>query len=204
MTQISSSAAVTGGSYVSNSEEALDKDLENARSVRDKLGAVSEQWRICSTLIQASSKSAQQALASWSFCMAVKNPGEKISLCLDCRQCLHSAVMALAEAQNALPQVDIPSISTRQLTEMNHMNQYLISDMCSPGRSKQVKAILDNFHRNTISALEWVHETYEKTFQGNIQDAENQVQNIAKSIRRERLKFIATTLGRTRVMTPPV
>lgn len=195
---------MTGGSYVSSSEETLDKELENARTVRDKLGAVSEQWRICSTLIQAASKSAQQALASWSFCMAVKTPSEKISLCLDCRQSLHSAVMALAEAQNALPQVDIPSISTRQLTEMNHVNQYLLTDMCSPGRSKQLKAILDHFHRETISALEWVLETYEQTFQGNIQDAENQVQSIAKSIRSERLKFIRTTMGRNSVMTPRV
>lgn len=193
-------AAVTGGSYVSPSEQSLDKQLETNRSVRDKLGAVSEQWRISSTLIQASSKSAQQAMNYWNMCMAMKLPSEKIGLCLDCRQNLHNSVIALTEAQNALPQVDIPSISSRQLTEVQHINQYLLTDMTSEDRSKQIKVILEVFHRNTIAALEWVHETYQNTMQKNFQDTESNVQAVARKIRSERLRFIGVTMGRNVAM----
>lgn len=187
---------MTGGSYVSPNEQALDKELETNRSIRDKLGAVSEQWRICSTLIQASSKSAHLALTNWSFAMGIKLATEKLTLCMDCRQNVHNSVVALSEAQNALPQVDIPSISSRQISELQHINLYLLTDMASEDRSKQIKVILDVYHRNTIKALEWVHDTYEKTVQKNFQDAEQNVQEIAKRIRSERLKFIGVSMGR--------
>lgn len=194
-------AALAGGSYVSPNEHLMDKELETNRSIRDKLGAVSEQWRISSTLILASSNSAQQALATWNLCMGVP-ASEKLALCLDCRQSLHSSVIALSEAQNALPQVDIPSISSRQLAEVQHINQYLLTDMVSADRSKQIRVILDVYHRNTKAALEWIHDTYEQKMQKNFQEAEGNVQAVAKRIRVERLKFIAVTMGRD-VRMPP-
>lgn len=196
-------AAVTGGSYVSLNEQTLDKQLESNRTIRDKLGAVSEQWRICSTLTQAASKSADQALTSWSLLMAMKVPSEKVALCLDCRQTLHNSIIALTEAQNALSQVDVPSISSRQLAEIQHTNQYLLSDMASADRSKQIKGILDGYHRNTTSALEWVHNTYQKTMLKNFKDAESDVQAVAKKLRSERLKFIGATMGRSAAMSSP-
>lgn len=186
---------------MSPNEQSLDKELETNRSIRDKLGAVSEQWRICSTLIQASSKSAQQALTNWSLSMGVRSPSEKLNLCMDCRQCLHSSVVALSQAQSALPQVDVPSISSRQLAEVQHINLYLLTDMASADRSKQIKMILDVFHRNTMRALEWIHDTYEKTVQKNFQEAENNVQAIALRIRSERLRFISVTLGKNVAMS---
>lgn len=133
--------------------------------------------------------------------MASKQPDEKTGLCLDCRQSLHSAVIALTEAQNALPQVDVPSISSRQLTELQHINQYLLTDMASGDRGKQVKMILEVFHRNTTKALEWVHDTYEKTMQKNFQEAENNVQAVAKRIRGERLKFIGMTMSKNMALS---
>lgn len=187
---------MTGGSYVSQAEQSLDKELETLRAIRDKLGAVSEQWRICSTLTQAASKSAQQALNNWSMLMAMKVPSEKVNLCLDCRQTLHSSIIALTEAQNALSQVDIPAISSRQIAELQHINQYLLTDMSSEDRSKQIRVILDVYHRNTVRALEWVHNTFQNTMQKNFQDAERNVHNVAKKLRAERLKFIGVTMGR--------
>lgn len=190
---------------MSLSEQSLDKQLESNRTIRDKLGAVSEQWRICSTLTQVASSSAQQALTSWSLLMAMKVPSEKVALCLDCRQTLLSSIIALTEAQNALSQVDVPNISSRQLTEIQHINQYLLSDMASEDRSKQIKGILDVYHKNTVSALEWVHSTYQKTMLKNFQDAESNVQTVAKKLRSERLKFIGVTMGRNAAMpsSPP-
>lgn len=129
--------------------------------------------------------------------MAMKMPSEKLNLCLDCRQTLHSSIIALVEAQNALPQVDVPSISTRQLTELQHISQYLLTDMVSEDRSKQIRVILEVYYRNTQRALDWVHTTYQSSMQKNVQDAEDNVQAVAKGLRKERLKFIGVTMGRS-------
>lgn len=133
--------------------------------------------------------------------MGMTTPGDKINLCLTSRQFLHSSVVALREAQNALPQVDIPSISSRQLKEIEHISQYLLTDMISADRCKQIKVILNVFHKNTIEALKWVHDTYQTTVQKNFQEAESNVQAVAKKIRNERLRFIGVTMGRNVTMS---
>ena len=194
LTWTSLAAAVTGGSYASLVEQNLDKELETFRTIRDKLGAVSEQWRLCSTLIQAASKSTLQALNTWNLLM--KLPSDRTGLCLDCRQALTCSIVALTEAQSALSQVDVPSISSRQVAEVQHINQYLLTDMVNEGRAKQIVAILDDYHRNTVAALEWVQKTYQDTVAKNFQEAERNVQETARKLREERIKFISVTMGR--------
>lgn len=74
--------------------------------------------------------------------------------------------------------------------------------MASEDRTKQIRVILEVFYRNTSAALDWVHETYQKTMQKNFQDAEKNVQSVALKIRNERLSFIGVTMGRTAAMQP--
>lgn len=187
---------------MSEVEQRLDRELESGRQIRDKLGAVSEAWRISGTLLQASAKSSLQASESWNLVSMIKSPVDKINLGIDCRQHLHNSILAFSEAQNAVPQVEIPHVSPRQLMELQHTNLYLLTDMASELKVKQIKSELEIYQRNTNLALAWLHATYKKTMQKNFQDAESVVQKSATRLREERLKFINSTLGDKMLINP--
>lgn len=178
---------------MSSLEQKLDKELEKLRIIRDKLGTVVEQWRISSILLQAAAKSSLQAVDNWTIVMGVKSAADKINVCLDCRQNLQNSMMAFSAAQNALPQVEIPHVTPRQLSEIEHINLYLITDLPNAQRLKQIRKILEIYQRNTELALKWLHSTYEKTLAANFREAETNVGALTKKLRDERLKFFDIT-----------
>lgn len=56
---------MTEGAYTNEIEQKLDEDLESARQIRDKLGGVSEQWRISANLLHTSAKEALLSIENW-------------------------------------------------------------------------------------------------------------------------------------------
>ena len=57
--------SVTGGSYMTKTEQQLDESLESSRLMRDKLGGAVEQWRSAANFLRTSAKSAFQACENW-------------------------------------------------------------------------------------------------------------------------------------------
>lgn len=60
-------ASATNGSYASKLEQNLDKELDSAKHLHDRLISVAEQWRTSATLLQTSAKSAFKAVEYWSL-----------------------------------------------------------------------------------------------------------------------------------------
>ncbi len=58
---------MSGGTYTSKTEQQLDDQLEVARQIRDKIGAVAEQWHTSANLLKASTKSAILAVECWNL-----------------------------------------------------------------------------------------------------------------------------------------
>lgn len=112
----------------------MDTELETARQVRDKLGSVSEQWRTAASLLRTSAKAAIQAVEYWQLVGTSKIDTERISLALDSRNSLLSSLAAFEGSQSALPLVEIPYVTPRQISAVRHANVYLLTDMANEAR----------------------------------------------------------------------
>lgn len=119
---------------MTTAEEKLDGELENARQIRDKLGSVAEQWRTAGILIRASEKAASQAVEYWKLVGPTKNANDRVSYALDSRSCILNSLAAFEGAQGALPQVEVPFVSPRQVSAVQHANVYLLTDMANDAR----------------------------------------------------------------------
>lgn len=58
---------MSGGTYTSKIEQKLDDQLEVSRKIRDKIGAVAEQWHTSANLLKTSAKSAILAVECWNL-----------------------------------------------------------------------------------------------------------------------------------------
>lgn len=195
------SAYVTSGNYSTKTEERLDTEVEITRQVRDKLGSVAEQWRTSDTLLQVSSRAAKQAVEFWQIAIAAKTDNDRISSALDSRHSMQTSLQAFDGAQNALPQVDIPYVTPRQVSSVWNANIYCLTDLANESKSKHILEIYQSYSSNILKAIEWVQETYKRTLKKDLDDAEDAVLTVAKKLRHERLNNYSEIVG-NRIYVP--
>lgn len=70
---------MSGGTYSSKIEQQLDDQLEVARQIRDKLGAVAEQWHTSANLLKTSAKCAIVAVECWNLVEPSRYPITKLA-----------------------------------------------------------------------------------------------------------------------------
>lgn len=188
-------ASVSGGTYNSSLEQSLDSELEAAREVRDRLSGVAEQWRTASNLMGAAAKGSLQAFEFWSQVGQSKNSSERIQLALDTRSACHSSLVALECAQQALPNVELPHITSRQCSAVRHAIVYILTDMANENRYQHTKNVLEAYQVNTTKAIDWLFSTYKKTLDEDLTAQIDNIKVLAFRLRRERVKHFKEIVG---------
>ncbi|XP_037034063.1 uncharacterized protein LOC119072860 isoform X2 [Bradysia coprophila] len=194
---------VSGGTYTSKTEQRLDDQVEVARQIRDKLSAVAEQWNTSANLLKTSAKSAILAAECWNLVQPSRNPNERISQALDCRNQVVQSTVALEYSQKALPHVEFKHVTPRQISAIKHANLYLLTDLANPVRYSHTKRVLDAFQNNVNLAVTWLFDTFNKSLRQDLHHSEDNVISLAKQLRNERLEYIARTIG-TNLYVPAV
>ncbi|XP_059619261.1 uncharacterized protein LOC132263495 [Phlebotomus argentipes] len=183
-------ASITGGIYSSALEERLERELSEARQMRDRLASVAEQWRTSGALLQAATKCSQQVIQYWNLIPLTRKMDDKLSLVLDCRHALQAAIKAYEGAQSALPQAEI--LRNRLLASVKNASLYLITDMVNEKKYEQAKKAFEDFQEILTGTLSWLQNTFSESLGKDIRDSEEVMVQLAKRLRQERLKFIAT------------
>uniref|UniRef100_A0AAG5DHP5 Uncharacterized protein n=1 Tax=Anopheles atroparvus TaxID=41427 RepID=A0AAG5DHP5_ANOAO len=184
-------AMVYNGTYGSPTEQKLDGELDAARDVRDRLGGAVEQWRIAGGLLRAAAKGLHQTIDNWELLRSSRDAEETVRLALDARTACLGALVALEAAQAALPQVEIPYITIRQQAAVRHALIYLLTDMVNPARYQHTRDVFGVFGANVTKAVHWLHECYDETLRQDYGTADQAATLLAKTLREERLRFIA-------------
>ncbi|XP_037926558.1 uncharacterized protein LOC119661329 isoform X2 [Hermetia illucens] len=188
-------ASVNGGVYSNVIEERLDARLEEARSVRDKLGSILEQWRTCGLLLKTSWKAARQVQDLWQLAKKSSDEKERISLILDCRHASQASLIALECAEMALPQVDMKFVTKRQCLAVHHACVYLLTDIADDTRFNHTNRVFEAYQNNLAKAVEWLYATFEKTLKRDFNDAEEATLDLAKQLRHHRMEIFMKEIG---------
>lgn len=129
------------------------------------------------------------------ICTFSREPKVKIDLAIECRSSLLGSIVALKSAQEALPQVDIPHITQRQIVAVVHANEYLLTDIANIDRYQHSRRVFDVYHNSLIESIKWLHDVFKRTLKKDLDEAEDGVLTIAKKLRQYRVNFIQTRLG---------
>ncbi|GAB0095390.1 uncharacterized protein DMENIID0001_107710 [Sergentomyia squamirostris] len=183
-------ASITGGTYTTSLEERLDREVEGARQIRDRLASVAEQWRTSGALLKVATKCAQQALQYWNLIPVAARAEDKLTLVLDCRHALLAATKAYEGAQIALPQAEI--VRNRLLSSIHHSVQYILTDMVSEQRFTQSTRTFESFHDTLIKTTTWLQDTFSRSLGKDIRESEEHIILLGKKLRQERIRFIST------------
>lgn len=62
-------------------------------------------------------------------------------------------------------------------------------------RYRHTSQVLDVFQINATKAVEWLHNTYNVTLKKDLDDANSNVQGIAKRLRFERVRYMTEKIG---------
>lgn len=81
----------------------------------------------------------------WCSAGQSKTPSERIQLALDVRNVCQSATFALDCANQALPQVEIPFVTFRQTSAVQHALYYILTDLAAEPRYNHTKNVLELF-----------------------------------------------------------
>lgn len=120
---------------------------------------------------------------------------EKIALATDCRTSLMGSLIAFKFTQEALPHVDIPHITHRQIVAVSHANEYLFTDIVNSDRYEHTKHVLDAYQKSLNESITWLHNIFQTTLKNDLRDAENDVQSLAKKLRNIRSENIRMKIG---------
>lgn len=106
------------------------------------------------------------------------------------------SLVAFQSAQEALPQVEIPHITNRQIVAVSHANEYLLTDIANNDRYQHTKTVLDAYRNSLSKSLQWLNDTFQTTLKKDLQEAENDVATLSKKIRQLRVEYIQSVAGR--------
>lgn len=62
-------------------------------------------------------------------------------------------------------------------------------------RYRHTKEVLEAFQVNTSKAVEWLHETYRKSLQKDVDEANKNVLDLVKKLRLERIRSFSEKVG---------
>lgn len=119
----------------------------------------------------------------------------KIDLAIECRASLLGSLTALKSAQEALPHVDIPHITQRQIVAVGHANEYLLTDIANTERYQHTRRVFDAYQRSLTESIQWLHDVFKRTLKKDLDDAEDGVLTIAKKLRQYRVSYIQIKIG---------
>ncbi|XP_031623101.1 uncharacterized protein LOC116340645 [Contarinia nasturtii] len=188
-------SSISGNNYTNPNEMNIDTELESSRQIRDKLGGTAEQWRTSANLLRTSAKSALLANEHYTLIQTSSSVKDKITSATDCRTALLGSLMAFKCAQEALPQVDIPHITNRQIVAVAHANEYLLTDIGNSERYQHTKHVLDAYHKSLSKSTIWIHDIFQKTLIKDLQEAENSVKLLSEKLRQIRADYIRAKVG---------
>lgn len=120
---------------------------------------------------------------------------DKIALAIDCRSALLGSLVAFKCAQEALPQVDIPHITNRQIVAVSHANEYLLTDIANVDRYRHTKSVLNAYQNGLSQSIKWLQDMFQNTLKNDLQEAEVEVVQLAKKLRQIRSDFIRVKVG---------
>lgn len=121
------------------------------------------------------------------FC---RNASERLTFAMECRSSIQGSLVAFQCGQDSLPQVEIPHITQRQISAVNHANEYLLTDMANKDRYQHTVRVLEAYEKSLSLALKWLHDTFKKTLKNDLTEAEDVVLSIAKQLRQFRADYI--------------
>lgn len=119
----------------------------------------------------------------------------KITLATDCRSALLGSIIAFKCGQEALPQVEIPCITNRQIVAISHANEYLLTDIANLERYQHTKTVLEAYKKNLSDSVAWLNDVFQKTLRKDLQEAEEAVVTLSKKLRQLRSDYIRTKIG---------
>lgn len=127
--------------------------------------------------------------------MFCSEPKVKIDLAIGCRLSLLGSLTALKSTQEALPQVDIPHITQRQIVAVSHANEYLLTDIANIDRYQHSRHVFDVYQNSLTESIKWLHDVFKRTLKKDLDDAEDVVLTIAKRLRQYRINYIQIKIG---------
>lgn len=119
----------------------------------------------------------------------------KITLATDCRSALLGSIIAFKCGQEALPQVEIPCITNRQIVAVSHANEYLLTDIANNERYQHTKTVLETYKKSLSDSVTWLNDVFQKTLRKDLQEAEEVVATFSKKLRQLRSDYIRTKIG---------
>lgn len=120
---------------------------------------------------------------------------EKITLTLDCRASILGSLIAVRCAQEALPNVDIPHITNRQIVAVSHANEYLFTDIVNSDRYQHTKCVLDAYQHSLSESLTWLYDMFNNTLKKDLDNAKNETNAVALKLREIRAHNIQMKSG---------
>ena len=70
-------------------------------------------------------------------------------------------------------------------------------------RYRHTKEVLEAYQLNTAKAVEWLHDTFQKTLSKDFEDANVNVIELVKKLRQERIKNFSAKVGK-KIYIPPI
>lgn len=119
----------------------------------------------------------------------------KITLATECRSALLGSIIAFKCGQEALPQVDIPCITNRQIVAVSHANEYLLTDIADLERYQHTKTVLEAYRKSLIDSVAWLNDVFQKSLRKDLQEAEEVVATLSKELREFRSEYIRRKIG---------
>lgn len=123
-------------------------------------------------------------------------------MAIECRASLLGSLVALKCAQEALPHVDIPHITQRQIVAVGHANEYLLTDIANAERYQHSRHVFDVYRNSLNESIQWLHEVFKRTLKKDLDDAEDGVLHQAKRLRQYRANYIQIKIG-NKLYLPP-
>lgn len=105
------------------------------------------------------------------------------------------SLVAIRCAQEALPNVDIPHITNRQIVAVSHANEYLFTDIVNTDRYQHTKYVLDVYQHSLSDSLTWLYDKFNNTLKKDLENAKNEANVIAKQLRDIRAHKIQMKIG---------
>lgn len=119
----------------------------------------------------------------------------KIELAIECRSTLLGSLTALQCVHDALPQVDIPHITQRQIVAVSHTNEYLLTDIANRERYDHSHRVFAVYQQSLNNAMQWLQDVFKRTLKKDLDEAEDSVLTIAKKLRQYRVNIIQVKFG---------
>lgn len=129
------------------------------------------------------------------LCVFCSNQKTKIDLAIECRSSILGSIIALKSAQEALPHVDIPHITQRQIVAVSHANEYLLTDIANVDRYRHSGRVFEAYQNSLTESIKWLHDIYKRTLKRDLDGAEDGVLTIAKKLRQYRATYIQMKIG---------